>query len=223
MPAIEFRGVSKRFPNVSVMTDLSFSVGRGELLWLSGPSGSGKTTLLRLIAGLELPEQGTILLNEAVATGPGVYLPPSERHLGMVFQDLALWPHMTVERHLDFVLKAQKADRSVRRTCIADLLELGGLRDRSRDRPAELSGGQQQRLAVLRALAAGPRVLLLDEPTAHQDALHKGRIFDEILRRKQANNVTVVVAAHDGDRIISAADQVLFLGGEDHSVAFASR
>ncbi len=284
MHAIEFRGVTKKFGAAAVIEDLSFSLDGGRILWISGRSGSGKTTLLRLIAGLELPDSGSILLNDVVVTDCGVvavqpdggfhsedqpqghkdtkkthdqyknhldnpaativsnntdkpygysfvtsclggryswfrndpgerisaaYVPPAERGLGMVFQDFALWPHMSVARHLDFVLKAKGIARDERKARIRDLLTLCGLLDRARGRPSELSGGEQQRLAIARAMVAEPRILLLDEPLSNLDAALKGRILAEILRRKREHGLTVVMATHDDDEIRSEADQVL--------------
>ena len=209
MPAIEFQGVSKKFGAVAVIEDLSFSLDGGRILWISGPSGSGKTTLLRLIAGLELPDRGSVLLNDVIATGPGVYRPPAERGLGMVFQDFALWPHMSVDRHLDFVLKARRVPSDARKARIRDLLTLCGLSDLARRRPSELSGGEQQRLAIARAMVGEPCILLLDEPLPNLDAALKGRILAEILRRKREQRLTVVMATHDAEEIRSEADQVL--------------
>lgn len=212
MQAVEVVGVSKCFNEALVFDDLSFSVGEGELMWLSGPSGSGKTTLLRVIAGLEIPDKGTVLIKGIPASGPGGYLAPGERQLGMVFQDFALWPHMTVERHLDFVLKGKKAPRRIRQTRIAELLALCRLEDRSRTRPAQLSGGQQQRLAIARALAVDPSILLMDEPFSNLDSQLKEQVLTEIISRKRDRGLTAIIATHDRNDIESQADHVVILG-----------
>ncbi|MEW6352665.1 MAG: ABC transporter ATP-binding protein [Thermodesulfobacteriota bacterium] len=212
MPAIEFRGVAKKFAEIAVIEDLSFSLDAGRLLWVSGPSGAGKTTLLRLIAGLELPDQGSILLNEVVVTDSGVYVPPAQRGLGMVFQGFALWPHMSVTRHLEFVLKARGMPRFERKERVREMLSLCGLMERAAACPSKLSGGEQQRLAIARAMVADPTILLLDEPLSNLDPALKERMLGEILRRKRDEGLTVVMATHDHDEIRSEADQVLRMG-----------
>lgn len=208
MSAIELSGVSKRFGDVRPIGDFSLSIEPGTLSVLVGPSGCGKTTLLRLIAGLEVPETGRITLGGRVVTGDGIYAPPNARDVGFAFQDFALWPHKNVAAHLEFVLRARGLRRGKRLEEIETLLEVVELADKRRAYPATLSGGQQQRLAIARALAGEPRILLLDEPFANLDTRLRERILTEIVRRR-AFGVTVLIATHDLDDIEASADRVV--------------
>lgn len=196
MLAIECHNLSKRFGTLPVLADLSFSVEPGRALCLFGPSGSGKTTLLRLIAGLERPDVGSIRLFDQIVADEGLSVPPAERNIGFVFQDFVLWPHMRVERHLDFVLRAANLPRRERRERIAELLDTCRLENKRRAYPAELSGGQQQRLAIARALANRPSLLLLDEPFSNLDADLRAHMAAEFCRLKTESNVTLVLATH---------------------------
>jgi iron(III) transport system ATP-binding protein len=211
MHAIELVDVTKRFGKLVALDKLSVTVQQGESLCLFGPSGCGKTTALRIIAGLELPDIGKVLINGTVVTGDGVYVPPVERNIGMVFQDLALWPHMRAERHIDFVLQATRMPRVARHDRVRQILELCRLSGRRRAYPSELSGGEQQRLALARALAANPKILLLDEPFANLDAELRERMLSEVFRLKNELDVTVVFATHDQQEVASMADRVLLM------------
>jgi len=211
MHAIELVDVTKRFGELVALDKLSVAVEQGESLCLFGPSGCGKTTALRIIAGLELPDNGKVLINETVVTGDGVYVPPVDRNIGMVFQDLALWPHMRVERHIDFVLKAARMLRTARHTRVREVLDLCRLSNRKRAYPSELSGGEQQRLALARALAGNPKILLLDEPFANLDAELRERMLSEVFRLKNELKATVVFATHDQQEVASMADRVLLM------------
>jgi len=211
MHAIELVEVTKRFDKLVALDKLSFSVEQGESLCLFGPSGCGKTTVLRIIAGLELPDKGKVLINGTLVTGDGVYVPPVDRKIGMVFQDLALWPHMRVERHIDFVLQSTRMSRPARHDRVREILELCRLTDRKRAYPGELSGGEQQRLALARALAANPKILLLDEPFANLDAELRERMLSEVSRLKNELSATVVFATHDQQEVASMADRILLM------------
>jgi ABC-type Fe3+/spermidine/putrescine transport system ATPase subunit len=221
MHAIELVDVTKRFGKLLALDKLSFAVEEGESLCLFGPSGCGKTTVLRIIAGLELPDNGKVLINGTVVTGDGVYVPPADRKIGMVFQDLALWPHMRVERHIDFVLQATRIPRAARHCRVREILELCRLIDRRRASPSELSGGEQQRLALARALATNPRFLLLDEPFANLDAELRERMLSEVSRLKRELSVTVVFATHDQQEVASMADRVLLMKEAAYTVQAA--
>jgi iron(III) transport system ATP-binding protein len=211
MPAVELTGVTKRFGTVVAAKDISLSVDEGQALCLFGPSGCGKTTLLRLVAGLERPDAGTVRLHNRVVSGNGLFVAPAARGVGMVFQDFALWPHMRVARHLDFVLKAQRVGRAERHARIERMLALVRLEDKRRAFPHELSGGQQQRLGFARALAPRPRVLLLDEPFSNLDAELRTRLREELLRLKAEEQVTLLFATHDRDDAALLADETLEL------------
>ncbi|HIJ72662.1 MAG TPA: ABC transporter ATP-binding protein [Candidatus Hydrogenedentes bacterium] len=216
--AVEVRNVSKHFGALVALNGLSVAVTRGEALCLFGPSGCGKTTLLRIVAGLERPDGGAVFINGVEATSPTAFLAPAARNIGMVFQDLALWPHMRAARHLDFVLRAAPLTRAQRERRIAELLERVSLSDRRRAYPCELSGGQQQRLAIARALAHEPRVLLLDEPFANLDAPLRDDILDTVKGLKQERDVTVLFAAHHPEEVTSLADCVLEMAAGAYKV-----
>jgi iron(III) transport system ATP-binding protein len=211
MRAIECVDLSLRLDDVPVLRDVSFSLHRGGLLWLSGPSGCGKTTLLRLIAGLAAPDAGRITLNGKPASAPGLLMPPSERGLSMVFQDFALWPHMTVLGHLKFVLGGQKLGRRERDARMAHVLEITELTAYRKSKPGSLSGGEQQRLAIARAMATDRDIMLLDEPFAHLDSRRRERIRAEILRRRSEQHLTIVIASHQNQEMRGEEDQVLSL------------
>ena len=160
---LSLQAVGKTFePGVQGLRDVSLHIDAGAMVCLLGPSGCGKTTLLRLIAGFEEPDTGTVRLGDRQVSAPGHVLAPEKRQIGMVFQDYALFPHMTVAQNIVFGLFRSPAGHRKRR--LADLLHLVGLEDMAGRYPHELSGGQQQRVALARALAPGPQLLLLDEP-----------------------------------------------------------
>jgi ABC-type Fe3+/spermidine/putrescine transport system ATPase subunit len=185
-----------------------------------GPSGCGKTTLLRLIAGLDVPDTGTITIEGTRVAGPGRSLvPPHERGLGFVFQDLALWPHLTVAGNLGFVLESarvRRADRGSRVQRALDMMQIGALGSRY---PHQLSGGEQQRVALARALVAQPRVLLLDEPFSSLDAELRTALRGELHRARRELKVTMVYVTHDRDDADLADAVVEMHGGRITSVA----
>ena len=215
MPAVELIEVTRSFSGKGVVEPVSLAVEGGEMVWVSGPSGAGKTTLLRLVAGLELPDSGRVMIDGRLASGEGAYVPPGRRDVGMVFQDFALWPHMRVARHIDFVLRGRGMGRASRRERINELLELVRLSDRARAFPSELSGGEQQRLSIARALAPRPSILLLDEPFSNLDEKLTWRVLSEVLRFKEARKAAVLIAAHDHKRIEEAADRLLLMGDKN--------
>lgn len=158
---IEVKNVFKKYREIDALKDVSFKVNKNILLTILGPSGSGKTTLLRLIAGLERPDKGKILLDGKIVSTPSKIVLPYKRKISMIFQNLSLWPHMTVEQHLNFVLKDSKKIEN-----ILDKVKLTGFKKRY---PHQLSGGEKQRLAIARALITEPSYLLMDEPFSHLD------------------------------------------------------
>lgn len=167
---IELTGVAKRFGNRTILEGFNLKIGAGERVALLGPSGCGKSTVLKLIAGLIAPDAGRVLLRgETVSEDGRVIVPPEQRGIGYVFQDLALWPHMTVSENIEFVLKAKAVARVDRMERVRTLLEMVELPGRGAAYPATLSGGEQQRVAIARALAASPSVVLMDEPMSSLD------------------------------------------------------
>tara|TARA_B100000678_G_scaffold230534_1_gene198969 strand:+ start:24208 stop:25257 length:1050 start_codon:yes stop_codon:yes gene_type:complete len=194
------------YGNLQTLKGLSLSVEPGEVVSLLGPSGCGKTTLLRLIAGLEQIESGRILLNEETLATSDVHPPPEKRPVGLVFQEHALFPNMTVAENIEFGLKQQpKAERH--RRC-KDLLHMIGLDGFESRKPGTLSGGQQQRVALARALAPAPAVMLLDEPYASVDVILRRSLRDAArLLLKEAGSATVLVT-HDPDEALEMSDRI---------------
>ena len=196
-------GVSKRFGPVPAVAQADLCVEPGELVALVGPSACGKTTLLRLIAGFERPDEGEVRLAGAVVAGSGRFVPAERRRVGMVFQDYALFPHLTVAENVGFgVARDGRAGR------VAELLELVGLADCPRRYPHELSGGQQQRVALARALAPRPAVVLLDEPWSNIDPLLRGSMRGELAAIVRSAGVTVLLVTHDREEAFSLGDRI---------------
>jgi iron(III) transport system ATP-binding protein len=191
--------VSKRYGAVQAVDRADVCVERGEFLALLGPSGCGKTTLLRLIAGFETPDAGEVCFEGAVVN----HLAPEKRRVGMVFQDYALFPHLTVAENVGFGVP-----RALRRERLAELLELVGLRGLEARYPHELSGGQQQRVALARALAPNPDLVLLDEPWSNIDPLLRGSMRDELAAILREIGVTVILVTHDREEAFSLADRI---------------
>jgi iron(III) transport system ATP-binding protein len=199
-------GASKRFDGTAAVDEAQLCVERGELVALLGPSGCGKTTLLRLVAGFERPDAGTIELAEVPVAGGGAWVPPERRRVGMVFQDYALFPHLTVAENVGFGVP-----RRGRVTRVAELLCLVGLDGLGRRFPHELSGGQQQRVALARALAPSPSIVLLDEPWSNIDPLLRGTMRDELAEILRGIGVTVVLVTHDREEAFSLADRIALM------------
>jgi iron(III) transport system ATP-binding protein len=199
-------GLSKSFGDVVAVRDSDLCVERGEFVALLGPSGCGKTTLLRLIAGFEQPDGGEILLEERKVAGAGVWVAPERRRVGMVFQDYALFPHLTVAENVGFGVR-----RRARRTRVEELLRLVGLDGYERRYPHELSGGQQQRVALARALAPGPSIVLLDEPWSNIDPLLRASMRAELAQILRAIDVTVLFVTHDREEAFSLADRIALM------------
>jgi len=197
--------VSKRFlPGVPVLQRVSLQVEAGMMVCLLGPSGCGKTTLLRLIAGFEEPDEGEIHLIKRLVSRPGMVVPPEQRHIGMVFQDYALFPHMTIGQNIQFGLfRWPSAWRHAR---LAEMLELVGLKGFDRRYPHELSGGQQQRVALARALAPNPQLLLLDEPFSNLDVNLRQQLREEVQAILAQAGITAVLVTHDQEEALSMAN-----------------
>jgi ABC-type Fe3+/spermidine/putrescine transport system ATPase subunit len=201
---IALRGLTKRFGGTAAVDGASLEIGDGELFTLLGPSGCGKTTLLRLVAGFYRPDAGEIRFGERRVDG----LPPHQRNIGMVFQNYALWPHMTVRANITYGLRLRKlsvgeiAERLARGL---RQVNLDGLEDRY---PGQLSGGQQQRVALARALVLNPDILLLDEPLSNLDAKIRVQVRAEIRRLQQGLGITTVYVTHDQEEALSLSDRV---------------
>lgn len=204
MAEIRLRGLTKRFGNTVAVNDLTLSVASGELVALLGPSGCGKTTTLRMIAGFETPTEGSVLLGDRDVTG----WPPENRNCGMVFQNYALFPHLTVHQNVAFGLEMRGVDRAATHRRVAEILEkvgLGGLGGRY---PRQMSGGQQQRTALARALVINPSVLLLDEPLANLDAKLREEMRFYIRSLQREFHMTTLYVTHDQAEALVLADRV---------------
>ena len=198
------RGVGKTLGGRSIVDGLDLTVAKGELVCLLGPSGCGKTTTLRMVAGFVEPDRGEILIDgQAVTT-----LPPERRPTAMVFQNYALWPHMTVFGNVAFGLKLRRLPKKEVRERVGAALELVGLTHHIDSRPAHISGGEQQRVALARALVLEPQVLLLDETLSNLDAKLRVRVRDEIREIQQRIGITTVLVTHDQDEALSVADRI---------------
>ena len=208
--AIALTSVTKRFGSHVALDGISVEISTGETAVILGPSGCGKTTLLRVIAGLEVPDAGEVLLEGAkVTVGGRVIVPPHQRRLGFVFQDLALWPHLTVREHLDFVLRPATVSRPARQARVQDALHLVRVESLSARYPNELSGGEQQRVALARAIVGQPRVLLLDEPLSSLDPDLRSALRAELARLRGALDLTMVYVTHDREDAAALADRVI--------------
>jgi len=201
---VELVGVTKRFGKVVALDKVSVRVERGEFFTFLGPSGCGKTTTLRIIAGLEVPDEGRVFMNGQDITG----LPPYKRNVAMVPQNYALWPHMTVFENVAYGLRVRGVPKDKIRERIREVLELvklEGLEDRY---PAQLSGGQQQRVALARALVVQPRVLLLDEPLSNLDARLRIEMREELKRIQKTTGITVIYVTHDQEEAMVLSDRI---------------
>ncbi|MGB0584619.1 MAG: ABC transporter ATP-binding protein, partial [Candidatus Puniceispirillaceae bacterium] len=205
---LEFEHIRHAYNGSLSVRDVSFKVQPGEVVSLLGPSGCGKTTLLRLAAGLEQPQHGSISLHGDVISSSDYIQPPEQRGIGYMFQDYALFPHMTVLQNVVFGL-VEKGSAATRRGL--DVLGEVGIDDLSDMYPHELSGGQQQRVALARALAPKPAVILLDEPYAGLDSRLRERIRDQMLHVLKASNAAALMVTHDAEEAMFMSDRIVVL------------
>jgi len=204
---LSLRGLVKTYGGSRVLRGIDLDVQDGEFLTLLGPSGSGKTTLLRMVAGFVIPDQGRIHLDEQDVS----YMHPGQRQLGMVFQNYALFPHLTAAENIGYGLKVRGWSRERRDQRVEEMLALVGLRDHARRFPRQLSGGQQQRVALARALAFGPRLLLMDEPLGALDRELRVRMAGELRRLHRDVGTTFLYVTHDRDEAMSLSDRVAII------------
>jgi iron(III) transport system ATP-binding protein len=213
---IRIEGVAKSYGPLRVHENLTLSIRRGECFTLLGPSGCGKTVLLRLIAGFEPLDAGKISIGDTVVSDPaaGIDFPPNSRKLGMVFQDYAVWPHMTVFDNVAYPLKLAKKDKRELTESVMDAVAMVGMKGLENRLPSELSGGQQQRVALARALVAKPSLLLLDEPLTNLDANLREEMRFEIKELQRKLDATVLYVTHDQEVALAISDRLAVMDGK---------
>src|SRR6516162_3158602 len=214
MAILKVEGLIKAFKDVKALDNVSFEFNKGIISFL-GPSGCGKTTLLRSIAGLEIPDSGSISIADKVQTSiaDGILVPPYSREIGFVFQNYALWPHMTVFNNVAFGLKLRKKPNDEIKRKVISALELVGLQGREDRYPSQLSGGQQQRVALARSLALEPRLILLDEPLSNLDAKLREEMRVEIRRLIKKVGISALYVTHDQEEAFTISDAVIVMEG----------
>jgi iron(III) transport system ATP-binding protein len=217
-PALRCRAVAKRFGSTVALESFDLEVEAGAIVALLGPSGCGKTTALRLVAGLEDPDAGTIEIQGRTVNGPGVFVPAERRGVGLVFQDYALFPHLSVGANVGYGLGGLSSGERAEK--VRDTLTLVGLRGTEERLPSQLSGGQQQRVALARALAPNPQLILLDEPFSNLDASLRETVREEVRAILEKAETTAIFVTHDQEEALSLADQVAVMHhGHIHQVA----
>ena len=218
MDIIRVEGIAKRYGGHQVHEDLSLSIQQGECFTLLGPSGCGKTVLLRLMAGFEVPDAGKISIGDTVVSDPvaGVDISPDSRGLGVVFQDYAVWPHMTVFDNVAYPLKLAKTPRKDLEERVMETIAMVGLDGLEKRLPSELSGGQQQRVALARALVAKPSLMLLDEPLTNLDANLREEMRFEIKELQRKLNITVFYVTHDQEIALAISDRLAIMDEKGH-------
>lgn len=209
--------LTKRFGDFVAVNDLSFEVGEGELLCLLGPSGCGKTTLLRMLAGLLEPTSGEIYLGGkcVYSSSKGIFVPPAKRGLGMMFQNYALWPHMSVRENIAYGLKTQRVAKAEAAKRLDDAAKMMGISDLLERFPTELSGGQQQRVALARMVVVQPALFLMDEPLSNLDARLRVHTRVELRRIQQEMNISGVYVTHDQEEALALADNIAVMNQGD--------
>ncbi|MEW6696087.1 MAG: ABC transporter ATP-binding protein [Bacillota bacterium] len=213
MAYLELRNISKSYQDNTVVRDLSLSVKKGEFVSLLGPSGCGKTTVLRMLAGFVEPTQGEIYLqgSPVFSSKQGVNMPPEKRHIGMVFQSYAVWPHMTVFENIAYPLKLRRVNKRELADKVGEAINLVNMCGLEERYPHELSGGQQQRVAIARAIVAEPAILLLDEPLSSLDAKLREKMCREIDAIWRRTGITVIYVTHDQQEAMALSDTIVLM------------
>ena len=209
MPGLSFRGVSHSWAGEEALKQVDLEIADGEVMCLVGPSGCGKTTALHLAAGLEPLVTGEIRIGDEVVAGTGIHRPPEERGVGLVFQEFALFPHLTVADNIAFGLRRRRQAKST----VGDLLDMVGLGGYTEKYPHMLSGGEQQRVALARALAPKPRILLLDEPFSGLDVRLREAVRDQTLEILRDIGTTTLIVTHDAEEALYLGDRIAVLQG----------
>lgn len=202
--------LTKRYSRLEAVKDVTLHIFRGEILTVLGPSGCGKTTLLRMIAGLERPDEGRVLIDGIEVSSPNKMVPPFKRKLSMIFQDLALWPHMTVKGNIKFVME-KNLTKDMLREEIHEILEKVNLIGFNNRYPHQLSGGEKQRLAIARALASRPAYLLMDEPFSNLDSLLKEELQNVVIKLKKDSQIGIIYVTHNIDEALILANRIAIM------------
>jgi len=210
MPIASLQNVTKYFGKTPVIKQISLNFDEGKFTCLLGSSGSGKTTILRLTAGLDKPDSGKIYLNGKLASeDKRILIPPAQRETGYIFQDLALWPHLTVYENIAFGLKLKKAENT--KSTISEILDFFGILGHQHKYPSQLSGGQQQLVAIARSLVLKPKILLMDEPLANLDVKLKSKIRNQIKNLINNFPVSIIYVTHDHHEAFNLADEIVII------------
>jgi iron(III) transport system ATP-binding protein len=205
---LKTKNITKSYKNVEAVKGVTLHVPPGEVLAILGPSGSGKTTLLRLIAGFERPDAGIVSIEGIDVSSSMKMIAPSKRKLSMIFQDLALWPHMTVKQHIEFVLKKDKLPKNILDSEITTILDHVSLNGHNSRYPHQLSGGEKQRLAIARALASHVNYLLMDEPFSSLDSMLKEDLQQLIIELKNNLHMGIIYVTHNIEEALVLADTI---------------
>lgn len=208
---LSFRHIAKKYGDYTALADISLDIAAGEVVCLLGPSGCGKTTLLRLASGIDRPTSGEVILNDRVVAGPDVFVEPEKRNVGLMFQDFALFPHLTILQNVAFGLKSLDKDVAHREALAA--LARVGLDRYANDHPHILSGGEQQRVALARALAPRPSVILMDEPFSGLDVQLRETVRNETLALLRETRSTCLLVTHDPDEAMQLGDRIAVMRG----------
>ncbi|AEG02510.1 ABC transporter ATP-binding protein [Methylomonas methanica] len=208
---IQVKNLFKSYADNRVLENVSIELERGKVLAILGPSGCGKTTLLRLLAGFEKPNQGEISKDGRILSSESFCLVPAKRDLAMIFQELALWPHMTVFQNVAFAAKKLAMSKTSRVELIYGILEKVSLLRYAKCFPSDLSGGERQRLAIARAIITNPDILLMDEPFNNLDPITKSDVVDLIRSLNINTNMTIIYATHNFDEILNFADRIVVM------------
>lgn len=211
MAGLKIDNVTKRFAGFTALSNVSLDVKNGEFVAVLGPSGCGKTTLLRMIAGFEAVDGGQVIIGDKVVSQPGSNVPPEKRRVGIVFQNYALWPHMTVAENVGYSLKVAKVAKAEREKRIEEALKTVDLTGYGDRRPANLSGGQRQRVALARCLVAAPSLVLFDEPLANLDVHLRASMEEEFAAFHKRSGTTIIYITHDQAEAMALADRIAVL------------
>lgn len=208
-PALTLSGISRQFGIVRAVDDISLDVQQGEIICLVGHSGCGKTSLLRIIAGIDAPDEGQLAMGGKTLVSSSIFVEPEKRNIGVVFQDYALFPHLTVRENVLFGLRGMRKDEAKAR--VDELLALVGLASMADRYPHMLSGGEQQRVALIRALAPKPDLLLMDEPFSNLDRGLRARVRSETIALLRALGTPVIIVTHEAEEALSTGDRVVLM------------